>query len=275
MGNTSSSLLRVVFFALGFTILNMGDGLLGGGGVTPSDFAWSFLGGLILALQLAWILQQIRLKRPDLIAVTWLALFVIFALNNLVEGYFFTEIFTSASVFAGAVSISLLTTLGYSVLAGVLFLSENPEVSIVSEFRSFIGERAIASWALRIVVASIVYFPIYFAFGALISPFIIQYYTDPSMGLKVPPFTVMNPLEFLRGFLYVVALLPIFASFKGSRRTLYAVIASLLYVPGGFVPLIIQPSLPANIVPFHMVEILADSVVYGVVLTRLLGRKPM
>lgn len=234
------------------------------------DVAWSFLGGLVLALYLAWLLRRIRLRRPDLIAVTWLALFVIFGFNNLVEAYFFTALFPSAADLAAAAATSLLMTLGYAVLAGFLFTEES-EGHIVAELRGFLGRRSGRSWAWRVAAASAVYFPIYLFFGMLISPFVISYYTDPSVGLRLPSFAVVIPLEFLRGLLYVVALLPFLAAFKGSLRASMLVAASLLYVPGGLVPLIVESSLPASIVPFHMAEILADSAVYGAVLARLLG----
>jgi hypothetical protein len=117
------------------------------------------------------------------------------------------------------------------------------------------------------------YFPVYFFFGALISPFVVPYYTNPSSGLKIPSFTVLIPLELLRGFLYVISLLSLFATIRASRRTVFAIIASFLYVPGALVPLMVPHSLPAEILPFHLVEILADSIVYGAVITWLLGRK--
>jgi hypothetical protein len=265
--------VRVLLFALGFAVLEIGLRFLGEGQLVLADVAWSFAGGMFIALLLAWALPKTRLKRLDLIVLVWFVLFVVQQFNNMVEGYFFTNLYRSVSIFVGAVFLSLLTTLVEGVMAGAVFLPEFHDRGLVFELSSYLKERSSASWAWRIAVASVAYFPIYFFFGALISPFVVPYYTNPSLGLRIPPFTVMVPLEFLRGVLYVMSLLPIFAAIKASRRTLSAVIACILYVPGALVPIILNRSLPPGIVPFHLVEILADSVVYGAFTTYFLVRK--
>jgi hypothetical protein len=59
---------------------------------------------------------------------------------------------------------------------------------------------------------------------------------------------------------------------KASGKTMSFVAACTLYVPGGLVALILAASanaMPLPIIPFHLTEILADSLVYGAVLTRL------
>jgi hypothetical protein len=271
--STSSLFVRVIIFALGFALLETGVRFLGGAQLGLADAAWSFVGGMFIALLFAWALPKTRLKTLDLIVLVWLALFVVQEFSNMLEGYFFTTYYPSVSVLVGAVFSSLLTTLVQGVMAGALFLPETHDRGLVSELSSYLKQRSPASWAWRIPVASLAYFPIYFFFGALISPFVVPYYTNPSFGLRIPPFTLMIPLEFLRGFLYVMSLLTIFAAIKTSRRTLSAVIAFILYVPGALVPLMLNRSLPPEIVPFHLVEILADSAFYGAVTTYLLGRK--
>ena len=106
----------------------------------------------------------------------------------------------------------------------------------------------------------------------LISPFIMPYYSDPSLGLKIPSFAVMIPVELFRAFLYVITMLGIFSTVRVKRWTMAAIVGLILYVPGGLVPLMVQHTLPPQIAPFHMIEIFADSIVYGIVLTRLLNR---
>ncbi len=94
---------------------------------------------------------------------------------------------------------------------------------------------------------------------------------DPSFGLVIPPFSVILPLEFFRGFLYTISLLPVIAVVK-ERRASFFLLASLLFIPGAFIPLVMDTSLPSQIIPIHLIEILADSLVYGFVLSRLLSR---
>jgi hypothetical protein len=268
-----SSLVSVFLFALGYAILELSVRLFVQDQLALDFVAWSFAGGILVALLLAWMLPETELRRLDLIAVVWLVLFIVARFNNVLEGYFFTSVFASVSVFVSEVFLSLLTTLVQAIMAGVLFIAEVPSRSLISDLSSYVEERKFVSWAWRIVAASIVYFPVYFIFGALISPFVVPYYTNPSSGLKIPSFTVIIPLELLRGFLYVISLLSLFATIRGSRKTVFAAIASVLYVPGALVPLMVPHSLPAEILPFHLVEILADSIVYGALITWLLSRK--
>jgi len=268
-----ASLLRLILFTLGFATINLGQRVLSGVQVASLDVAWNLLGGFILALQFLYVFSYVMLKRGGIITVTLLVLFVIFSFNNMLEAYFFTELFSSISVFVVSTIVSFLMSIVEAVLAGVLFLPRNPKRELTSELREYLRDRPLTSQVWRVLLASLAFFPIYLTFGALISPFIIPYYSNQSLGLKIPPFTVIAPLEFFRGFLYIVSLLPIIALFKKDRKKMFAVVVSLLYIPGAFVPLIIQPSLPANIIPFHMIEILADSIVYGGVITLLLSRR--
>lgn len=168
-----------------------------------------------------------------------------------------------------------MKTLAEAILAVALFTPQTHDRSLFSEFSSYLKERPPASWSWRIPVGAVAYLPIYFFFGALIIPFVLPYYSNPALGLRIPPFTVIIPLEFFRGLLYVVSLLGIFAAVRASRRSITLVAASVLFVPGALVPLLqamAEGALPQAIVPFHLVEILADSVVYGAVTAHLLGR---
>jgi hypothetical protein len=267
---------RVVLFALVLGLLQAGRvSILGG--VLGFDFVWSFIGEVLIAITLAWVISKTHLRRLDLAGLLWLVLFVVQQFNNIVEGLFFTTLYSSATYLVQSVLTSLLTTFVESVLAAALFQPAIHDMSLVSELSSYFDKRSAASWAWRIAVGSVAYFPIYFFFGALITPFIMPYYSNPSFGLRIPPFTVIIPLEFFRGFLYVLSLLGIFAAVKASGRTMSLVAACILYVPGGLVPLMLATAaaaLPMAIIPFHLTEILADSVVYGAVITYLLSRKP-
>jgi len=126
----------------------------------------------------------------------------------------------------------------------------------------------------RIALCSLIYFPIYFTFGGIISTFVLPYYTNPSLGLNltIPSFETMIPLEFLRGFLYVVALLPIMATLKLPKRTLFLSVVALLYVAGAFVPFLTDSTFPVFLRVVHGLEILADCFVFGGVIVYTLKR---
>jgi hypothetical protein len=103
-----------------------------------------------------------------------------------------------------------------------------------------------------------------------------KYYSQPSSSLVIPPVTIIIPLELLRGFIYAVVLLVVFAGIKSGRRLNFVVASTLLYIPGAFLPLIssmVSLSFIYAVAPFHMVEIFADSVVYGYAASRLISAK--
>ena len=121
-------------------------------------------------------------------------------------------------------------------------------------------------------MGSLIYFPIYYTFGSIIAPWILSYYDDPMQvfGLTIPPLEVMILLQFLRGFLYIVALFPIIATLRVSPRAMFLSVFGLIYIAGAFVPFIAYSTLPVFLRMVHGLEILADSIVYGAALVYLL-----
>jgi len=260
---------RVLCFSLVYDAMEL---ILGYVGTQHTSIVWAvsnFIAGIFLAIVLGLLFAQLPFSRTVRTGLAWLALFVVQEFSNLVEGYFFTTYIQTTYLFFAASFNSLLVTLIEALLVGFLFALEKTDRSFVDEFRAYARRRFRRSWVLRIAAGSVVYFPIYFLFGALISPFVIPYYENSSIGLRIPSFTVMIPLELVRGLLYVLALLPIIALLRVERRYVFAGIVSLLYVAGAFAPFLSGPGLPIPLRIFHGVEILADSVVYGAALAYL------
>jgi len=261
----------VLFFALAFALLEVWHIDLRSSHVVL-DLVSSLVGGVLIGGLLVWMSGKMRLKRFGYFILISLVLFVVGRFSNYVEAVFFTTMFANLSVLTAGVVFALLLSFVEGGLAAVLFLPESHEGSLFAELSTYFGERTWSTWLWRILLASAAYFPIYFFFGMLISPFVIPYYSDPSLGLKIPSFAVMVPVELFRGFLYVIIMLSVFSTVRAKRRTMAAIVGLILYVPGGLVPLMSEHALPPQIVPFHMIEIFADSIVYGIVLTRLLNR---
>ena len=258
-------------FALAFALLEVWHiGLLSSHVVL--DLVSSLAGGVLIGGLLVWMSGKMQLRWLDYLILISLILFVVGRLNNYVEGLFFTTMFANLSILTAGIVFALLLSFVEGGLAAVLFLHESHEGSLFAELSTYFSERRWSSWLWRIPLASAAYFPIYFFFGMLISPFVMPYYSDPSLGLKIPSFAVMIPVELFRGFLYVLIMLGVFSTVRAKRWTMAAIVGLILYVPGGLVPLMSEHTLPPQIVPFHMIEIFADSIVYGIVLTRLLNR---
>jgi hypothetical protein len=230
--------------------------------------------GLILAIFLAWFISKVDLKPRSAFILVWFSLFMIGYFNNLLEAYFFTKVYQSES-FIIAILISLFSALLESTSA-ILLLRPRGSRDITAALKNYISSRTGISWVKRIIAASAAYFLIYFIFGLMVSPFVMPYYSQPSSGLVIPPVTIIIPLEILRGFIYAVVLSVVFAGIKTGERLKFAVASALLYIPGAFLPLIssmVSLSFIYAVAPYHMVEILADSVVYGYAASRLIGAK--
>ncbi len=231
--------------------------------------------GFVLAIFLAWFISKVDLKPGSAFILIWFSLFMIGYFNNLLEAYFFTKQYHSIESLMMAMLISFFSALLESTSA-ILLLQPKGSKDITAALKSHMSSRTRSSWVKRIIAASAVYFPIYFIFGLMVSPFVIPYYSQPSSGLVIPSFTIIIPLELLRGFIYAIVLLVVFAGIKSGRRLNFVVASTLLYIPGAFLPLIsglVSFSFLSPVAPFHMVEILADSVVYGYAASRLIGAK--
>jgi len=186
---------------------------------TPSMSQLFFfaLGYLLLSIYLAWIQGEMRLSFPGLASVLWLNLFMVGSFSNMVEGFFFTSVFESGSEFMMGALVMLFFSGVQAGLASIIL--EGGEKRLKECLREYFAETSAMSWLKRVAIGALSYFPIYFFFGMLVSPFVMPYYSDPSLGLIVPPFTLIIPVEILRGFLYVAALLPIAASLGGTTAS--------------------------------------------------------
>lgn len=268
--NVITSGLGLVVFSAVYTMLVVVEMLVGVTGISYVGVATSFVGGLIFAYFLRWIVSKIEVRRLDLLLILWLTLLMIQYLSNMIEGFFFTTLYSSASYLVVSLVRSAANTFVESIMAVFLFYHGKGKTEFFPVFSGFFKRRGSTSWLWRIVACSLAYFPVYFLFGVLITPFIMPYYAG-SPTLRIPSFTVIIPLELFRGFLYTVTLL-LLVPLATTRKNLFVMLASTLYIPGAFLNLIVPSTLPANILPFHLLEILGDSIVYGFVIARLLGR---
>jgi hypothetical protein len=238
--------------------------------VTTTQLLHYLLNGVILTVFLGWLVPRVRLSLWSRALLIWLDLLVVEFLNNYIEAYFFTSTLDNAAVLAQSVASALISSV-ITATAAALLLGYGIS-GITASLKEYLSTRTSGSWILRVAVGSVVYFPVYFFFGLLVSPFVLPYYNNPSFGLRIPSFAVMIPLEFFRGFVYTLVLLPLLATLVGGKITKFIALAATLYIPGGLIALLGNQQLPAQIIPFHALEILADSIVYGFVLSRILSQ---
>ncbi|MEM4718982.1 MAG: hypothetical protein QW330_02885 [Nitrososphaerota archaeon] len=250
-------------------ITDMLYGVIAGKVLDASFILLSLMTGVMLGSLLTWLLTRIGVKPLHALILTWINLYVVMFLSNIVEAYFFTTIFSRVEVLAAAIIMPIPITLAEAAMAAIILPAGDR--SLLNLIRSHLSSRNAGSWAWRIAVSAVAYLLVYFFFGMLIYPFVAEYYSDSTLGLRVPGFELIVPLEILRGLLYVAALFPIIASLSSDHKSSFIAVFLMLFLVGGFIPLLSRPSIPPEILPFHTLEILADSLVYGFILSKILA----
>jgi len=260
---------RVALIGVSYTAIDAARKLLYEQSLPVQETVFTALGSLVLGLYMVWLQDRAKLRRSGLAILLWVNLFIVGGFSNMLEGYFFTDVFGSFEMFIMGAAVMLVSS-GLQA-AALAHLLQPGERYLRASFDEYMEKRGGGEWVRRLTAGTLTYFPVYFFFGMLVSPFVIPYYSDPSMGLVVPPFSVIIPLEIIRSLMYVAVLLPVIACLGGDFRNSSIALAGMLFIPGALLPLLGDQGLPAPIIPFHLLEILADSVVYGYLLARLLG----
>lgn len=256
---------------LGYGVILVGiavlDGLISGAPLGGNALIANIFGALLIACFFAWMIPQIKYHRLDLAIVLFVSMLVVIYISNILEAMFFVH---SPFQFSRLLIVLPKLLVEAFTAAWIFHAAQNKE-SFSETTKKFFSARPWTSWLWRIPLASLMYFPVYFFFGILISPFVVPIYQS-NPQLIIPPFSSIIPLEIVRGFLYVLALLPLLMGWKGKRGYAILALAGFLYIPGAFVPLL-TTSLPREIVPFHMGEILGDSLLFAFIVAKLLSPK--
>jgi hypothetical protein len=272
-------LWRSLVVGLGYTVAIMIGGMITQvlglpapslpAGVDPTQMLLIMaLSGVLVGLTLGPLAKRLTLPMLHRFGVLFLLLFVLNNLINTIEALFFTTMPIVEQI-TGLVD-SGVGHVGLALLLAVLFRPPSVERGFLTALRETLSQRRWISWTWRILVAGVLYVPIYLFFGMLIAPIVTPYYVEMDMGLRVPGFEVMLPLEAFRGLLYVLTLFPLVAVLRGSRWSLAFWIVLTLCVLGSWQPMLSVAWWPVILRVTHGLEITADSVVHGLVIALLL-----
>jgi hypothetical protein len=233
--------------------------------------------GIASALVWSQVSWQLGWSRRDRILALWLAVFVIHYLNNILEGYFYTNYLREPARIGGALLVGAAMGAAQGAAAGWIAVPTKDGDSVRGALRRLLASRPVASWIWRLALAAVAWLPIYLLFGAVAGPYVVEAYEESEEGLALPSIPTILVAQLVRGALYVVALLPLLAGIELSRPRTWALLALILYVPGALIPFFASGgSVPSRIIPFHVAELLADSAVYALVLVWLLAKpKPV
>lgn len=260
---------KVIILSIAFAAIAFIQHLITKGNINRETLTIAILSSIVLAFYFTWFIPKLNLRKRDAYFLICITLFVVASLNNFIEAYFFTDVFNTTFTLVAAVTVSLLTTLIQTALA-IYILKPEGNITLINAIREHV--RANEHYVLRIIAASLVYFPVYLTFGLIISPFVIPIYTNSQNGLSVPSFSLMFPLELVRGAIYAIVLAAVFASLKKQKNLNFKVAVTLLFIPGAFIPLLsslTQANAFSQVAPYHIFEILGDSIVYGYIVSRI------
>lgn len=231
----------------------------------------SVLSGILLATVFAWLAARLVASKRMAIVVLGFGLFVVEFAVNMVEGYFFSTVFPSIGSLLLALPPVAAVAFLQAGLAVVLIPLGTNEPQPMGPGPSYTGSRHPGNWMLRSATAAVAYFPVYLAFGAIVGPMVLAYYTDSQTGLVLPPMQTILAVELLRGALYVMGLFPLLAVIRWERRDPFFALAALIYVPGSFLPLVTRTWLPGPVILLQSLELLGDALAYSFILSRVLA----
>jgi hypothetical protein len=263
----TSFLLRVLVFAVLFVLTDLT--LTMAGTFLLQQVIVDFVIGMAIGFVFGLIFPHLYYSRLVRIGVGWLFLFTIQWFTTMIEGYLFTTILTEALLLAAAM-FGLLISFLHALFIGFLFLPATTEKSLRVELKGYFAERPWYDWLWRFVLTAVLYLVIYYGIGSIISPIVLPFYLDMGTSLRVPPVWMILVVEISRGFLYILALLPILGSLKVETKELYLLLAFALYLPSiaMFLP---NPAFPVLLRIIHgLFEILIDSLLFAAVIIILL-----
>jgi hypothetical protein len=269
----TSDIARILGFVVIYTAVSLILPIQGT--VTLSFAIGSIITGLLYGICLWYASLYIPLSKKTRIAVIWASVYVIQMLNPVLEGLFFSTQFEGNPELAlGGILFGTILTLPTALAAGLLFNPATEVVSFGDLRKQYFAGFARSSFALRFILASVLWMGIYFVFGSIVGPLVLPYYTAPGspFHLVLPSIEVVLSLQTLRGFIYVIGVMPLIVALNTDNRRLAIVLSALLYIGGALAVFIISDQFAVFLRIVHGIELLADSVVAGVVISALLGR---
>jgi hypothetical protein len=142
--------------------------------------------------------------------------------------------------------------------------------TFLQTWQLYFRQRTRSARVWRLLLAALIFMPIYYLFGLLVAPFVNEYYRQGEFGLALPTLATLLPVLFVRSVLFLMACLPVLVAWRGTNRTRWFSLGFALFVCVGLLNLLAAHWIPPWVRAIHLVEILADSFVYAGALVWLL-----
>lgn len=224
---------------------------------------------LVASLALAAGLAPLARRLQGSHWLRWLMLailcYICIGVTSALEG----AIFTTMNM-ASVPVLSLLPCLLFAAVMTLLFKPAHRGDPLAANARRFFHGRNVGQWTWRLVAAVFAFPVIYWTFGMMVAPFVMEYYKQGQFALAVPNPAVILATQFARSALFLLAAIPIMITWSGSRRHLILALGLAFYVLVGLFGMIQSYWLAPTLQVLHNVEMLIDSMVYAWALAALL-----
>lgn len=225
----------------------------------------------LYALALAVLATRVRGGFvPRWLSLAWL-MWIALTVNTQLEAAMVSNFATGMtySVVSGAAS----ALVGGAAVA-LLFPAGTATESAWKTIKAYFARRTAGGWIWRLPLAAVVFMPVYFTFGLMVLPFTQTYYEQQMFGLAMPTAEQVLPTLFTRSVLFLLAVLPIIALWRGGRLSLFWRLGLSLFLLVGFNLMLIATWMPLAVRGPHTLEILGDEFVYAGLLAWLLALAP-
>ncbi len=227
------------------------------------------IGSFVLAIGVVPLARRLRAKYTVRCLILAGLTYVCLGLNTPIE----TAIFTNISGMQTMVVFSILPCLMFACVTALLFKPAGKGKSFSLYVSRFFSGRSSGEWAWRFVAAVCAFPVVYWTFGMMVAPWVLEYYKQGQFGLTFPSTGVIVLVQLLRSSLFFLAALPILIVWSGSRFKLTVRLGFAFFVLVGLFGMIQAYWLAPILQVLHNIEILADSVVYAGILAVLFVRK--
>ena len=274
--NFASAFWKVILLALAFMIGLIGSRLLFYqlgiapprlSAQAPESIAIYYLltGSLILTLGLFPLIHKIEGNFMSRFLIVFLFLFTCFGISVSVENSIYT---TESSPWITLVL--LMPCLIFALVAILLTKTQFSSDKFSEKLKEFFKTQTTKQWLWKFFLA-IVSFPIiYFIFGLIVSPFVMDYYQQSNLSLTVPAAGIIISVQVFRSFLFLLVTLPILITWTGNKTQLFLFLGLAHFVFVFSYDFVLAIQLPLALELIHGVEILLDSLVYAWVIVKLL-----
>ena len=225
-----------------------------------------FVGSIILAAGLLPLFKKIKAKFMTRFLLMFFFFYISFGLGTSLE----SMIYSSFDGFGLMIVVFFLPVLIFSLVVSLLVGSEQDETVFKKQFLHFFSQLKSKDWIWRIFLAIISFPIIYFVFGMLVSPLVLDYYQESGLGLAVPEFGTIVSMQLLRSALFLLVTIPILVKWSGSKKNLILSLGLAHSVMVFCYDIVLAYQLPFKLVIIHGLEILLDSFVYAFVFVKLL-----